>query len=439
MGTSGSSGEAGVFGSTGGRGWCPVALPWFGFIGGHHPLDDLRRLVYRIEAQRHRSRLRRGLRLVRYMLTWPVLAARNAWRAVRRWGAAVHAHGGVPRWQQFLRLYWLGLRWNILPETSYAFRLHEPRRFRRAPDFLQEFEGIRLFEHLHDPALRQSLHCKHTFYRTCRRHALPTPPVLAVIGPGGRVQWEEGHGRLPAHDLFVKPTDGSSGHGVQRWCHDAATGCWQRHGLSLDADALLGHFARLAGNGRLLVQPRLHNARVLRGLAPVALASLRVVTWKGRDQAAEVFGAFFRMPVGGAEADNYSAGGIAAALSATGTLGPARPKRAAGPYDRHPDSEAAITGTVLPEWQAQLALARQAHDTLGFRGCVGWDIVLTDDGPLIGEVNPVWGFLSWQASTGVPLGATALPDILRRLLAERGVAGSGGDAPAAGAVAMPMP
>jgi hypothetical protein len=58
-----------------------------------------------------------------------------------------------------------------------------------------------------------------------------------------------------------------------------------------------------------------------------------------------------------------------------------------GWLDRHPDTNARITGTILPLWSETKTLAILAHRSFADRVLVGWDIAITDEGPLIVEGN----------------------------------------------------
>ena len=46
-----------------------------------------------------------------------------------------------------------------------------------------------------------------------------------------------------------------------------------------------------------------------------------------------------------------------------------------------------LVGFELPNWHQALAAARKAHESFPGHGILGWDVFLTDSGPLINEVN----------------------------------------------------
>jgi hypothetical protein len=55
--------------------------------------------------------------------------------------------------------------------------------------------------------------------------------------------------------------------------------------------------------------------------------------------------------------------------------------------DVHPVSGVRFKDRILPDWQAVLDLACQAHSAFPARIMVGWDVAMLKDGPIIIEGN----------------------------------------------------
>jgi len=89
--------------------------------------------------------------------------------------------------------------------------------------------------------------------------------------------------------------------------------------------------------------------------------------------------------------DNFSAGGLVAAVDpVTGQLSQAahvRPGNHLVLLDRHPDTNAQISGRTVPDWSAVEALAKELCIRLPGMTYVGWDIALSANGPVIIEGN----------------------------------------------------
>ena len=62
-----------------------------------------------------------------------------------------------------------------------------------------------------------------------------------------------------------------------------------------------------------------------------------------------------------------------------------------------------------PVGQRLDALALRAHEALPEIAFVGWDLILTPDGPALLEGNLVWGGNLSQMAGNLPLGATEFP------------------------------
>ena len=91
--------------------------------------------------------------------------------------------------------------------------------------------------------------------------------------------------------------------------------------------------------------------------------------------------------------DNFAAGGLLCGVDLeTGVLGPAlsnpgRGQRTLTWHDTHPDTGAAIAGTEVTGFAGlidRLLRVCEAHPYLTY---VGWDAVMTDDGPVFLEAN----------------------------------------------------
>jgi hypothetical protein len=100
-----------------------------------------------------------------------------------------------------------------------------------------------------------------------------------------------------------------------------------------------------------------------------------------------------------------------------------------GWLDRHLDTGADIVGRKLPQWEELKALAIQAHRAFADRVLVGWDIGVTDQGPLVVEGNSSPD-LDIVQRFGEPACATRFGELLAWHLLERGfVPKAGGSEP----------
>ncbi|MHB1225419.1 MAG: sugar-transfer associated ATP-grasp domain-containing protein [Gemmatimonadaceae bacterium] len=389
---------------------------------------------YRVLAwDRARTPADRGRLLLRAF--WmPVRAWREAGREVEQFGAEVQVTAGLSPDVQRRQLWWLSVR-HGLDATSYIdYQLYRPERRRRAAAYLQESEHtrvVRWYNRLHDDSDARILRDKPMFYEWCRAHDLPAVPTLVefehgeVLAPGGRT---DAASSLPASDLFSKPVDATGGHGTARWrlmpSADGGSAWIGADGHSRTAEQLL---AELAGTSvtlplkdrrtsrRMLLQPCLRNHADLLPLTPGALCTLRILAFRAPGGPARIQLASYRLAIGDAPADNFHFGGMMAPVDIrTGRLGTAvrRQGRVLVPVERHPDTGATIAGHQLPFWPETLTLASRALDLARRVPLIGWDIAITDDGPVLIEANAASNPDIAQAPTGTPLSDTPLPAAL---------------------------
>jgi hypothetical protein len=360
---------------------------------------------------------------VRRFVKLPARAAREAVADVRRFGDEVTAEGGVSRARQLWQLWWLKVRHGLGPQAYLDFRLYRPDRWRRAGEYVALPEFARVMRHLiaHAPDTDAwMLRDKRRFDAWCREHDFPTVSTLVEWQDGEVVDSSLAGGVLPQRDLFSKPADSTGGYGTSRWLYDGRGGYVGADGRARRPDELYAELAQLSQtlprrygrmSRRILLQRHLYNHPSLAPFTRGALSTVRIVTYRFPDAAPQLLFGACRMPIGDAPADNFHYGGVVAPVDPTGALlGPAIRRRGAVIVDveRHPDTGAEIAGFRLPFWDEAVALVLRAHGTLRRVTVVGWDVALTEDGPLLVEGNMISDPDIAQAPTGVPLGATPL-------------------------------
>lgn len=125
---------------------------------------------------------------------------------------------------------------------------------------------------------------------------------------------------------------------------------------------------------------------------PGSLNTIRILSVTGRDGSPVIAAAVHRFgssSTGGV--DNFSAGGIVARVDLTSGLLDRAARIGEGNRllwsDRHPETDERIAGVEVPHWAAVEALVLRLCATFPFLRYVGWDIAITDDGPVVIEGN----------------------------------------------------
>jgi hypothetical protein len=372
-----------------------------------------------------RSKLRAA---VDFALT-PWRAARDIVRVWNEYGPYVSSQFGVPRHRQLLRACRARLKNGLEPLAFYRLQLFRPERAKHADHYIQSTDTGPLLRWLRTqtPGYPGVFADKRHFAAWCAEHGLPAVPTLVEF-EGGRQSWAlASDGSLPSTDLFSKPTNWQGGNGAERWKYQEPGRYIGSDGRARDAATLISELARLSADlGRpVLLQRFVRNAAAVADLTPGACCTIRILTMGKPAGAVEILLAFYRMPTGSAPVDNFALGGLAAPVDvATGRLRRAVPKDfRVLPFgaDRHPDTGAMIEGRQLPFWSEAVSLVLRGHAAITWKGVpvVGWDVALSDEGPILIEGNNVPCSTANQMIMGGPLGDTAFVACLNAHLRER--------------------
>jgi hypothetical protein len=374
---------------------CLAGLPWYWPARplGARAMVDARRMVRRNFGRGHHP-IYRLLARILVAAAWPLAVLVHLWQ-FRRWRPAAVPIERVPR------AFWAAMRHNILPGEYLAYALWKPDHRANIDNYLYSHESPRLFRLLNRPCLPDPIDDKMAFHDMCMANGIPTPPILAAFGPSRfLVKFESG--QPPKRDLFIKPRIGLAGEGAERFrWHGGAFESDRGHRMR--PEDLDDYLARRAENEKrtLLVQPVLLNNLGLHVETNAALATVRLVTGRSADGDVVPIYSFIYF----AHPNNITAkgGDIALIDVATGQLIPAPSRAICGAklfsYHQFTDDD-----RMLPGWGAVLLHSKAAHQACANFVFVGWDIALTDSGPMLLEGNAGWSADEYQSLTGEPLG-----------------------------------
>ncbi|KON82162.2 hypothetical protein PA01_11690 [Azoarcus sp. PA01] len=275
------------------------------------------------------------------------------------------------------------------------------------PEFIIDVGLKKIMRRINAPEDREIVNDKLRFFRHCEANALPSIPILGAIDRTSEDPtlngvdnslWVEQMGSAPDR-VFIKLIDGTWGIDAfiaERRGNDNWRFC-ERNGAAADLHAFC--LERLKGRRGWIVQPLVRShAQLHRIMSSHALGTIRAVTFIENGIVALPY-AVLRIPVGKNRADNFSHGAsgnlVAPITMETGIVGVARgSKRKDWPemmdVDVHPDTQNRISGFALPFWSELKKLIVAAHKSLPNLATLGWDVAITDSGPLIVETNPTY-------------------------------------------------
>jgi hypothetical protein len=260
---------------------------------------------------------------------------------------------------------------------------------------------------------------KAMFYGHCVRRELPTIPIFCVVSRGLQTpyQWtlhvrdlESWHSVLSGihADLFVKPVDGTFSEDAFLVTRTAGGARFVGRDSSLDT-VFEQIWSGLDRRSAFIVQPRIANHRGMhRYASDSCLSTIRAVTCMDGTSPRLLFAAI-KLPVTPNTDDDFRHG-MKGNLCATvdlnnGTIGVPKGSRTRDWPDItevpcHPDSGEPIAGQTVPMWSEVVALALEAQSSLPELRSIGWDIAVTDQGPLLVEANSTYGMAMMQVAYG---------------------------------------
>lgn len=338
----------------------------------------------------------------------------------------VRKETGKGKLRQFLEILWLSVYLPSMPENYYKFEWYDKGFRKKAKEYLHRYELKNVVYKAvncngkDNPLI--SVTDKLKFAEFCLEAGIPAVPTLGFF-KGGNFDSVVGI-ELKGFkgDFFIKPVSGKGGKGAER-IEVSQSGDYSlaSKGISFSVNEFMAYYKKESlkpeFSDGFIIQPRIINHPSLEKLTGKAVATCRVVTIVNESGAPEAVVSVFRMPgkMTGV-VDNSHAGGLASAVNMnTGVLDKASYLGVSGDLSRmshHPDSGNLVEGFNLPYWDEVLKLAVQSHSLMNSRKIIGWDIAITESGPLVIEANAQPCTDIVQRRLRVPLGSHRFGELL---------------------------
>jgi hypothetical protein len=208
--------------------------------------------------------------------------------------------------------------------------------------------------------------------------------------------------------IISKPAASTEGRGYfERWWPDADAAGQSllyrtEDGKAKTVQEIFDHVTRWSLEEPYLLQALISNHEDIRELSGGnTLCTLRLPTCRFPDGRVELLPlGLFRMPTQKDSVfDNMAQGGVAYRVNThVGRLEAGSIYGSYDTYTTHPTTSKEVLGFHLPYWQETVELCKTVHG-VGFSSypTVGWDIALTDGGPMLLESN-----IQWATEHGIP-------------------------------------
>lgn len=187
--------------------------------------------------------------------------------------------------------------------------------------------------------------------------------------------------------FFLKPLDGECGNGILKF--EVSNGYLLFNNQQVSAQSLLEKVA----SSKYLLQEAISQHQLLSNLHPTSINTIRLITIKSvSTNCVEVFPSILRIGTSGSVVDNTSQGGLAVGIDMNGQLleyGYYKPEYGCK-VDCHPDTNIKFQLYNIPYFNEAIKQAKDLHSMLPGIGSIGWDIAISEDGPIFIEGNDNW-------------------------------------------------
>ena len=181
--------------------------------------------------------------------------------------------------------------------------------------------------------------------------------------------------------VIYKPVRGSKGNGVQIF--------------DIDNNRVKSVYEELIDLPKGVVEECVVQHSDLSGLSPTSVNTVRIVSVSSMTHPVTSDGkymdiAYAALRIGGTGAivDNFHSGGMVAAIDMnTGELVTDAADEEGNVYHQHPATGKPIRGFKVPYFKEALELVNEAIIRKKTEGLLGWDIAITENGPVLIEVN----------------------------------------------------
>lgn len=268
--------------------------------------------------------------------------------------------------------------------------------------FLGFFRCSRYYQAINPPRFDLIARDKVIFHMLATALMLPVPKLLAVTRSPGQPTCGQTLETLDelrvflqkddSQNLFLKPGGGMGGEGALSLGNKiVGREAWRMlpGNSEITLDEVIAHVCHGGEMRRFLIQDRLRSHEVLEEIVPKVCSTIRLMTFADRG-GISVMGAALRLGNGREPTDNLSGGGVVAEIDLeSGSLGRVVSLEHDMPdyLSSHPKSGVKISGKTIPNWAGVIELAVESAKKLAFLPCIGWDIAVTDKGPVIVEIN----------------------------------------------------
>ncbi len=179
-------------------------------------------------------------------------------------------------------------------------------------------------------------------------------------------------------EIVVKPIDLSCGKGIEI--------------IKVNNKNCKKVYENLLETKRTLVEEVATQCKILSNLHPQSINTMRMITLNHH-----LVASYLRIGTGENVVDNFNHGGLVVPVNIdTGIIDYLAIDKKGNKYEKHPDTNENIIWVQIPKWNKVKKFVEEVSKIIPELGYVGWDVCLSDNGPLLIEGNEFPGHDIYQ-------------------------------------------
>ena len=204
--------------------------------------------------------------------------------------------------------------------------------------------------------------------------------------------------------IIVKPIDQACGRNVEKINVENIS----------DANSL---YASLTQKEQFLVEDCIVQHPNIASIYPNAVNTLRIVTVAKNNNVHIMFRSI-RLGNSGNVVDNFNHGGLFTTIDEDGIIKKPAVDKKGNIYTSHPFTDANIIGFEIPLFNKAVEYVKTMAMCIPEVGYVGWDIAITEQGPVVVEANPFPGHDIYQSKIHMKEDGTGLRKDFEKIIYE---------------------
>ncbi len=205
-------------------------------------------------------------------------------------------------------------------------------------------------------------------------------------------------------NIIVKPVDQACGRNVEK--------------ISVkEINDINNLYDNLISKKQYLVEDCIVQHPKMSEIYPNAVNTLRIVTVTKNNKVNIMFRSI-RMGNSGNVVDNFNHGGLFTTIEENGVIQKPAVDKLGNIYDSHPFTNTPLIGYEIPLFKQAIEFVKTMAISIPEVGYVGWDIAITENGPVVVEANPFPGHDIYQSKIHMKADGTGLRKDFEKIIYE---------------------